>query len=213
MRVEYADFKSFYICGAMSGVGGSGRVAVGVVVPGQVGGVDEVASAPNKDGVEDGGMPRDAKIIMQILDEMGVEDYEPRVVHALLELQNRFTMDLVNEALGCAEHAGRLDRSDPNAGAAITPDDVRMAIRARSALSTGPPPREHMLQLAAARNSIPLPPGLHDARGIILPPEEFRMTAPNFQIQTHFGTPGEQEERSRSGKAGGATVGEKRSRS
>jgi len=191
---------------AMRGGGGGTSGALG-----QGGGGAEAARSPGNG--DEGGLPHDAQVIMQILEEMGVEDYEPRVVHALLELQYRYTHDLLNEALGCAEHAGRLDRGDPNSGAAITPDDVRMAIRARSALSTGPPPREHMLQLAAARNDIPLPPGLHDTQGIVLPPEEFRMTAPNFQIQAHFGTPGEQEERSRSGKAGGAPVGEKRSRS
>ncbi|XWS18815.1 hypothetical protein CRYUN_Cryun32bG0077400 [Craigia yunnanensis] len=47
------------------------------------------------EGEED--LPRDAKIVKSLLKSMGVEDYEPRVIHQFLELWYRYVVDVLLE--------------------------------------------------------------------------------------------------------------------
>ncbi|OEL21910.1 hypothetical protein BAE44_0017069 [Dichanthelium oligosanthes] len=72
-----------------------------------------------------------------------------------------------------ADHAGR---------ASLEADDVFLAIRAKSAFSPGPPPREVIFDLARSRNTIPLhkptaPPG-----SIPLPSLEDTMLSSNYLL-------------------------------
>jgi transcription initiation factor TFIID subunit 9B len=39
-------------------------------------------------------VPRDAKLIAHILESMGVEEYEPRVINQLLEFMHRYVTDV-----------------------------------------------------------------------------------------------------------------------
>ena len=48
------------------------------------------------EGDED--LPRDAKIVKSLLKSMGVEDYEPRVIHQFLELWYRYVVDVLTDA-------------------------------------------------------------------------------------------------------------------
>lgn len=41
-----------------------------------------------------GDLPQDAKVVIEILKSMGVDDYEPRVVNQLLEFMYRKSMHL-----------------------------------------------------------------------------------------------------------------------
>lgn len=84
------------------------------------------------DGDED--MPRDAKIVKTLLKSMGVDEYEPRVVHQFLELWYRYVVDVLTDAQVYSEHAGK---------AAIDCDDVKLAIQSKVNFSfSQPPPRE-----------------------------------------------------------------------
>ncbi|CAL1376426.1 unnamed protein product [Linum trigynum] len=118
-------------------------------------------------------MPRDAKIVKSLLKSMGVEDYEPRVIHQFLELWYRYVVDVLTDAQVYSEHAGK---------AAIDTDDVKLAIQSKVNFSfSQPPPREVLLELARNRNKIPLPktaPG----PGVPLPPEQDTLISPNYQL-------------------------------
>ncbi|KAH8553729.1 transcription initiation factor IID, 31kD subunit-domain-containing protein [Umbelopsis sp. PMI_123] len=117
--------------------------------------------------------PRDAKIISLLLQSHGVHDFDPKVVHQLLEFAHRYTSDVFQDALVYAEHAGRQD---------IDLADVQLAVQGRVSHSfTAPPPREFLLELAQEKNKVPLPL-IPEKYGIRLPHEKHCLTAINFQV-------------------------------
>ncbi|KAJ3184218.1 Transcription initiation factor TFIID subunit 9B [Geranomyces variabilis] len=118
-------------------------------------------------------LPRDAKLVSLLLQSMGVEDYEPRVVPQLLEFMHRYVLDILGDAQTYAEHANHH---------AISLDDVRIAIEGRAAHSfTNPPRREFLEAVAGKKNSVPLPL-IPEKFGVRLPPERHTLTSTNFQI-------------------------------
>ncbi|KAL3719173.1 hypothetical protein ACJRO7_004172 [Eucalyptus globulus] len=56
---------------------------------------------------EDLQIPRDAKIIKSLLQSMGIEEYEPYVVHQMLELWYKYAGDVLTDAELYSEHASR----------------------------------------------------------------------------------------------------------
>ncbi|KAK0532720.1 Transcription initiation factor TFIID subunit 9 [Tilletia horrida] len=136
----------------------------------------DVAGAP---------IPRDARIIALIMYSMGITDADPAVLLQLLEFANRYTHDVLQDALVYADHAAA--RSGAGAGAsgaagALSLEDIQLAIQSRVNYSfTHPPPKDVLVSLAASINSIPLPP-ISDRVGIRLPPLEHCLTNVNFAI-------------------------------
>lgn len=127
--------------------------------------------ADKEEGDED--LPRDAKIVKSLLKSMGVKEYEPRVIHQLLELWYRYVVDVLTDAQVYSEHAGK---------PSIDCDDVKLAIQTKVNFSfSQPPPREVLLELARNRNKIPLPKSIAGL-GIPLPPEEDTLISPNYQL-------------------------------
>ncbi|XP_050230919.1 transcription initiation factor TFIID subunit 9 [Mercurialis annua] len=123
------------------------------------------------EGDED--LPRDAKIVKSLLKSMGVEDYEPRVIHQFLELWYRYVVDVLTDAQVYSEHAAK---------SCIDPDDVKLAIQSKINFSfSQPPPREVLLELARNRNKIPLPKSIAGP-GMPLPPEQDTLISPNYQL-------------------------------
>ncbi|KAF2323624.1 hypothetical protein GH714_036367 [Hevea brasiliensis] len=123
------------------------------------------------EGDED--LPRDAKIVKSLLKSMGVDDYEPRVIHQFLELWYRYVVDVLTDAQVYSEHAGK---------SAIDCDDVKLAIQSKVNFSFSQPPhREVLLELARNRNKIPLPKTIAGP-GIALPPEQDTLISPNYQL-------------------------------
>ncbi|CAB4302765.1 unnamed protein product [Prunus armeniaca] len=122
---------------------------------------------------EDEDLPRDAKIVKTLLKSMGVEEYEPRVIHQFLELWYRYVVDVLTDAQVYSEHAGK---------PAIDCDDVKLAIQSKVNFSfSQPPPREVLLELARNRNKIPLPKSIAGP-GVALPPEQDTLISPNYQL-------------------------------
>eukprot|EP00271_Cylindrocystis_brebissonii_P018144 TRINITY_DN500_c0_g1_i1.p1 TRINITY_DN500_c0_g1~~TRINITY_DN500_c0_g1_i1.p1 ORF type:complete len:286 (-),score=55.33 TRINITY_DN500_c0_g1_i1:669-1526(-) len=119
-------------------------------------------------------LPRDALVVKAMLQEMGVENYESRVVNQFLEFMYRYITDVLGDARVYSEHAGR-EKLDT--------DDITLAIQSRAKFTfSRPPPREVLMTLARVRNSIPLP--LIAARpGLPLPPEMDTLTLPTWQIR------------------------------
>ncbi|WRX27931.1 Transcription initiation factor TAFII31 - like 1 [Theobroma cacao] len=131
----------------------------------------EVAKGVMAEGEED--LPRDAKIVKSLLKSMGVEDYEPRVIHQFLELWYRYVVDVLTDAQVYSEHAGKQT---------IDCDDVKLAIQSKVNFSfSQPPPREVLLELARNRNKVPLPKAI-PAPGIAIPPDQDTLINTNYQF-------------------------------
>ncbi|EXB23811.1 Transcription initiation factor TFIID subunit 9 [Morus notabilis] len=123
------------------------------------------------EGDED--LPRDAKIVKSLLKSMGVEDYEPRVIHQFLEVWYRYVVDVLTDAQVYSEHASK---------PAIDCDDLKLAIQSKVNFSfSQPPPREVLLELARNRNKIPLPKSI-SGPGMPLPSEQDTLISPNYQL-------------------------------
>lgn len=119
-------------------------------------------------------VPLDAKIMALIIKSMGVKEYEPRVINLLLEFMHRYVSEVFQDALLFSEHANKQ---------AVDIADIQLAIQSRLSQSfTQPPPREVMLDLARRKNAIPLPI-VPERPGVFLPPEEFCLLKPNFQLE------------------------------
>ena len=125
------------------------------------------------DNDEDSAMPRDAKIVKSLLKSMGVEDYEPCVIHKFLELWYHYVVDILTDAQVYSEHASK---------SAIDCDDVKLAIQSKVNFTfSQPPPREVLLELAQNRNKIPLPKSIAGP-GLPLPPDQDTLISPNYQL-------------------------------
>jgi histone H3/H4 len=84
--------------------------------------------------------PRDVRAVRKLLLSVGLREgqYDPRVVHQLVEVARRYTGDVLVDARAYANHAGR---------ASVERDDVRLAIQAKSALFRVPPRHEVALMI------------------------------------------------------------------
>jgi len=122
-------------------------------------------------------VPRDAKIIAMLFQSMGIEQYQPRVVNQLMEFMYRYVSEVLLDAQLYMEHAGRND---------MELSDIRLSIQSRVNSFTQPPPRELLLALSQAKNSIALPP-IPPKFGVQLPSEEYCLVSPSYQVDPKKG--------------------------
>lgn len=107
-------------------------------------------------------MPKDAHVIMSIMKEVGITDYEPRVVNQLLEFTHKYVTSVLEDARVFATHAKKKT---------IDLDDVRLSCQIQVEKSfTTPPPRDVLLDLARTKNVTPLPL-IKPHCGLRLPPD------------------------------------------
>ena len=79
-------------------------------------------------------LPRDAKLLSLLLESLGIHDYDPLVIHQLLELSNRHMTDLLQDAQVYSEHAEKKE---------MTVEDVKLAVEAQVMSSfTSPPSKD-----------------------------------------------------------------------
>ncbi|XP_072034376.1 transcription initiation factor TFIID subunit 9-like [Amphiura filiformis] len=118
--------------------------------------------------------PQDADVMTAILKDMGVTDYEPRLVNQMLEFTYRYVTDVLEDAQAYCNHAGRKD---------LELDDVKLAIQTRLDHSfTTPPPREFLLEMGKQKNSSPLPP-IKPHNGPRIPPDRYCLSACNYRLK------------------------------
>ncbi|KAH8273074.1 hypothetical protein KR018_012337 [Drosophila ironensis] len=119
-------------------------------------------------------VPKDAQVIMSILRELNIHEYEPRVVNQLLEFTFRYVTCILDDAKVYANHARKKT---------IDLDDVRLATEVTLDKSfTGPPPRNVLAKVAELRNAMPLPP-IKPHCGLRLPPDRYCLTAVNYKLR------------------------------
>ncbi|KAI5155805.1 Transcription Initiation Factor Tfiid Subunit 9B [Manis pentadactyla] len=119
--------------------------------------------------------PRDALVMAQILKDMGITEYEPRVINQMLEFAFRYVTTILDDAKMYSSHAKKAN---------VDADDVRLAIQYRADQSfTSPPPRDFLLDIARQKNQTPLPL-IKPYAGPRLPPDRYCLTAPNYRLKS-----------------------------
>jgi len=133
-------------------------------------------SSKRKLAQDEGVDPVEAGSIREILHSMSIDQYDPAVVHQLLEFTHRYTHEVFEESRYYAEYAGR-------PASEIDLEDVKLAIQTRVNFSFMQPPSRALLStLVQQKNGRPLPL-LKAKTGIRMPPEKYCLTAPNFQFK------------------------------
>ncbi|XP_077361867.1 transcription initiation factor TFIID subunit 9 isoform X1 [Festucalex cinctus] len=119
-------------------------------------------------------IPKDAQVMIQILKDMGVTEYEPRVINQMLEFTYRYVTSIIEDAKIYATHAKK---------SSVDADDIKLAIQCRMDQSfTSPPPRDFLLEVARQKNQTPLPL-IKPYTGPRLPPDRYCLTAPNYRLK------------------------------
>ncbi|KPP76436.1 transcription initiation factor TFIID subunit 9-like [Scleropages formosus] len=120
-------------------------------------------------------LPKDAQVMVQILKDMGINEYEPRVINQMLEFTYRYVTTIIEDAKIYATHAKKSN---------VDADDIRLAIQCRMDQSfTSPPPRDFLLEVARQKNQTPLPL-IKPYTGPRLPPDRYCLTAPNYRLKS-----------------------------
>ncbi|XP_068600893.1 transcription initiation factor TFIID subunit 9 [Brachionichthys hirsutus] len=120
-------------------------------------------------------IPKDAQVMIQILKDMGITEYEPRVINQMLEFTYRYVTTIIEDAKIYATHAKK---------STVDADDIKLAIQCRMDQSfTSPPPRDFLLEVARQKNQTPLPL-IKPYTGPRLPPDRYCLTAPNYKLKS-----------------------------
>uniref|UniRef100_UPI00359005C1 transcription initiation factor TFIID subunit 9-like n=1 Tax=Myxine glutinosa TaxID=7769 RepID=UPI00359005C1 len=119
--------------------------------------------------------PKDAQVMVAILKDMGVTEFEPRVVNLMLEFTYRYVTGILDDARVYSNHAKKNN---------IDSDDVKLSVQCRMDHSfSSPPPRDFLLEIARQKNQLPLPL-IKPYTGPRLPPDRFCLMAPNYRLKS-----------------------------
>lgn len=120
-------------------------------------------------------IPKDAQVIMSIMRDMDINEYEPRVINQLLEFIYRYVACILEDAKAYANHAKKKS---------IDLDDVKLALSIQlEQMFTNPPPREVLADVARTKNNTPLP-FIKPHCGIRLPQDRYCLSSCNLRIKT-----------------------------
>lgn len=118
--------------------------------------------------------PKDGQVIAAILKDMGIVEYEPRVIHQLLEFSYRYVTSLLEDAQVFSAYSKKKN---------IDIEDIRLAVQMQvDKMFTSPPPRDLISDIARHKNSVPLPP-IKSHAGPRLPPDRYSLIACNFKMK------------------------------
>jgi len=137
-------------------------------------------SGTNLDTSENGDLaksvPKDAEVMAAILRDMGVMDWEPRVINQLLEFSYNYVTNVLEDAKMFSSHAQKKS---------VDVEDVRLAVQMFTEKNvTTPPSRDSLLEVARAKNisTLPIP---KPNSGLRLPPDRFCLTACNYKLKSN----------------------------
>jgi len=148
---------------------GKGAAAGGSAVPG---GSSDGKSAAAANAQKP--LPKDAQVMVAILKDMGITDYEPRVINQMLEFSYRYVTNVLDEAKAVSNHARKKT---------VDVDDVKLAVQMYADQNlTSPPTRDILLETARTKNAVPLPIP-RATSGMRLPPERHCLTACNYRLR------------------------------
>lgn len=119
--------------------------------------------------------PKDAQVMTSILKDMGIIEYEPRVINQMLEFTYRYITNILDDARIFSTHAKKKN---------LDVDDVKLAIQMQMDKSfTTPPPRDILIDISRQRNNTPLPL-IKPHCGPRLPPDRYCLSACNYRLKS-----------------------------
>jgi len=131
-------------------------------------------------------IPKDGQVMISILKDMGINDFEPRVINQMLEFSYRYVTNILDESKIYSQHAGKK---------IVDLDDVKLSVSMQAEQGfTSPPPRESLLELSREKNATQLPIPLNKL-GLRLPPDRHCLTNTNYKLKGknkpafEYGTP------------------------
>ena len=135
-------------------------------------------------------LPSTAAAVDDLLKQMGVEEYEPRVVYQILEFISLYTQGVIETAEEYALHSGSKE---------IQHQDVSLALgKAKGPTGTNDPlgvyepviptgfpskPNAQLLKLVAEKLNAKAFPKIEKKLGISLPVDDDCLTAQNFELR------------------------------
>lgn len=131
-------------------------------------------------------IPKDGQVIMAIMKEMSITDYEPKTIVQLTEFVYRYATSILEEARMYANNSKKkcLDSDASNSKKKfLDVDDVRLALQLTcESTFTTPPPREVLMELAHVKNYSMLPP-VKPHCGLRLPPDRYCLSSCNYTLK------------------------------
>lgn len=118
--------------------------------------------------------PKDGQVIAAILKDMGITEYEPRVVHQLLEFSYRYVTTVLEDAQVFSAYSKKKN---------LDLEDVKLSVQMQTdRMFTTPPPRELVAEIARTKNCVALPP-IKSHAGPRLPPDRYSLISCNFKMK------------------------------
>jgi len=121
-------------------------------------------------------LPKDAHVMASILRDMGIVEWEPRVINQLMEFSYNYVTTVIDNAKIFSSHARKKH---------IDVDDVRVAVQMYTDKNvTSPPHRDLLLEVARTKNTstLPIP---KSTSGLRLPPDRFCLTSCNLKLKSN----------------------------
>ena len=139
-------------------------------------------------------VPKDGQVMISILKDMGINEFEPRVVNQMLEfsyrwagysgflismnecitLSCRYVTNVLEDSKVYSQHSGKKN---------IDLDDVKLSVSMNTEQTfSSPPPRESLLELARIKNAVQLPIPTNKL-GLRLPPDRHCLTNTNYKLK------------------------------
>jgi len=118
-----------------------------------------------------------------ILKDMGITEYERRVVQQMLEFTYRYTTEILEEARVYSNHAKNTSNHSKSSSKGIDIDDIKLAVSNYGDRASRAPPRTDLLhEMARQKNNQPLPP-IKQFSGPRIPPDRYCLSAANFKAK------------------------------
>ena len=149
------------------------KAAIQATTCSSVAGAQQSEACPNGSDVLS--QSKDFQTMVSVLKDMGIEEFEPRVINQLLEFSYRYITNLLEDARAFSNHAGKKN---------IDSEDIKMAIKSKVDYTfTTTPPRDLLMEISKAKNKNPLPL-IKISSGIRLPPDRFCLHAQNYVLKS-----------------------------
>ena len=119
-------------------------------------------------------IPKDGQVVVTIMKDMGITEYEPKVINQLLEFFYHYVANVLGDSKVLCTHAGKKS---------IDMDDIKLAVQMHSDQSmTTATSREMLLEQARVKNQQPLPVP-RPTYGLRLPPDHHSFMACNYRLK------------------------------
>merc|ERR1711892_154792 len=133
-------------------------------------------------------IPQDELAMRAILKDMGITEYERRVVQQMLEFTYRYTTEILEEARVYSNHAKHSTTQSKSASKGIDIDDIKLAVGNYGDRASRAPPRTDLLhEMARLKNNQPLPP-IKPFSGPRIPPDRYCLSGANFKAKENANT-------------------------